>query len=219
MAPPSPEPGHDPSAIDPRTFLGPDGAPIAPSLARQLAEAERFHGHLCGGIVLGVRMARLGLAAVAVADPLGADRKDLLVYMEIDRCATDAITVVTGCRPGKRTMKIHDYGKLAASFLNLRTGQAVRVASRTPPDPGPAGEDLEASVRRLCAQADEALFSVQWVRIEPAPGDLPGRPVSAVACVQCGETILDRRETSVWGLTLCRPCAAGAAYYRAGEQP
>ena len=218
MAPTPAAPGHAHAGLDPWTFLGPDGAPIDPDLARQLAEADRFHGHLCGGIVLGVRMARLGLAAVGVADPLGADRKDLLVYVEIDRCATDAITVVTGCRPGRRTMKIHDYGKLAASFLNLRTGQAVRVASRTPPDPGPAGEDQEASVRRLCTQADGELFTVQPVRIEPGPGDLPGRPVSAVACARCGETILDRRETSAWGLTLCRPCATGAAYYRPWER-
>jgi formylmethanofuran dehydrogenase subunit E len=208
-----------PSGLDPWTFLGPDGAPIDPDLARQLAEADRFHGHLCGGIVLGVRMARAGLAAVGIADPLGADRKDLLVYVEIDRCATDAITVVTGCRPGKRSMKIHDYGKLAASFLNLRTGQAVRVASRNPPDPGPATGDLEASVRGLCARTDADLFTVRPVRIEPAPGDLPGRPVGAVACARCGETILDRREIVVEGRPLCRPCATGVAYYRTEERP
>ena len=95
-----------------------------------IGEAKAFHGDLCAGIVLGTRMAILGLTAVGIDDPKGGDRKDLIVYVETDRCASDAILAVTGCHPGKRTMKILDHGKMAATFINLKTGKAVRVVAK-----------------------------------------------------------------------------------------
>src|SRR5271157_5093235 len=95
---------------------------------RLLAEAGRFHGDICPGIQIGTRMTMCGLQRLGLADPLGADRKKLMVFVEIDRCATDAIMALTGCRPGKRTMKIRDYGKMAATFINLESAKAVRVA-------------------------------------------------------------------------------------------
>ena len=73
-----------------------------------LEQAEAAHGHMCAGQVLGVRMALLGLRILGIEDPLGADRKRLITYVEIDRCATDAIGLVTGCRLGKRTLKFRD---------------------------------------------------------------------------------------------------------------
>src|SRR6266852_489345 len=94
-----------------------------------LERAEQSHGHMCAGQVLGVRMAMLGCRAVGVEDPLGADRKNLIVFVEIDRCAADAVNSVTGCRLGKRTLKFFDYGKLAATFLNVKTDEAVRVVA------------------------------------------------------------------------------------------
>jgi len=94
---------------------------------QHLQEAEAFHGHLCGGIVTGVPMALRGLKEIGVRDPTGEDRKNLMIFAEIDRCATDGVTSVTGCRPGKRTMKIKDFGKMAATFLNLETGMARPV--------------------------------------------------------------------------------------------
>src|SRR5918912_3020968 len=94
-----------------------------------LKECERLHGHMCAGQVLGVRMAMLGCKSIGIEDPRGADRKKLLVFVEIDRCAADAIHTVTGCRLGKRTLKYYDYGKLAATFLNTQTNEAVRVVA------------------------------------------------------------------------------------------
>src|SRR5947199_9472445 len=99
------------------------------TLDELLERAEHSHGHMCAGQVLGVRMALLGCRAVGVEEPRGRDRKALLVFVEIDRCAADAINTVTGCRLGKRTLKYHDFGKLAATFLNLQTGEAVRVVA------------------------------------------------------------------------------------------
>src|SRR6201985_3247959 len=100
------------------------------SLDQYLREAEIAHGHLCAGQVLGVRMAMLGLEKLGIADPRGKDRKRLVTFVEIDRCATDAIGVVTGCRLGKRALKFRDWGKMAATFVDLESARAIRVAAR-----------------------------------------------------------------------------------------
>ena len=81
--------------------------------------AEKAHGHLCAGQILGVRMALCGLRQLGIDDPTGVDRKRLVTFVEIDRCATDAICVVTGCRLGKRALKFRDFGKMAATFCDF----------------------------------------------------------------------------------------------------
>ncbi len=95
------------------------------SLDEYLREAENAHGHLCAGQVLGVRLAMLGLEKLGIEDPRGKDRKRLVTFVEIDRCATDAIAVVTGCRLGKRALKFRDWGKMAATFVDVSTGKAI----------------------------------------------------------------------------------------------
>ncbi|MCI5218970.1 MAG: formylmethanofuran dehydrogenase, partial [Candidatus Electrothrix sp. LOE2] len=92
-----------------------------------LAVSTKIHGHICAGQVIGVRMSILGLERIGIDDPKGADRKKLYVLVEIDRCATDAIKSVTGCSLGKRSMRWMDFGIMAATFVNLETGKAVRV--------------------------------------------------------------------------------------------
>jgi formylmethanofuran dehydrogenase subunit E len=87
------------------------------SLDEYLREAEQAHGHLCAGQVLGVRMAMLGLQKLGIDDPQGnkEDRKRLVTFVEIDRCATDAVAVVTGCRLGKR-VEVPRLGKSCSYF-------------------------------------------------------------------------------------------------------
>ena len=109
------------------------------SLDDLIREAEIAHGHLCAGQVLGVRLAMLGLAKLGIDDPRGKDRKRLVTFVEIDRCATDAIGVVTGCRLGKRALKFRDWGKMAATFVDLD----ARV--RVPDDPTPEGAPFKPS--------------------------------------------------------------------------
>src|SRR3954471_5914120 len=99
------------------------------SLDEILTECERLHGHMCAGQLLGARMALLGCRLLGVDDPRGADRKKVIVWVEIDRCMADAVGAVTGVRLGKRTLKYVDYGKVAATFLNTDTGEAVRVVA------------------------------------------------------------------------------------------
>ena len=100
------------------------------TLDELLVDAEEAHGHLCAGQVLGVRLAMLGLELLGIDDPRGKDRKRLITFVEIDRCATDAVAVVTGCRLGKRALKFRDWGKVAATFVDLGSGRAVRVSAR-----------------------------------------------------------------------------------------
>ena len=87
------------------------------------------HGHLCAGQVLGVRLAMLGLRELGIDDPI-ADRKRIVTYVEIDRCVTDAVALVANCRLGKRALKFRDWGKVAATFCDLETGRALRVAAK-----------------------------------------------------------------------------------------
>ncbi len=194
---------------------------MLPPLDTLLRECEALHGHICPGQVLGVRMGLLGCKLIGVADPRGADRKKLIVWVEIDRCMTDALSAVTGVRLGRRSLKYFDYGKVAASFLNTETGQAVRIAAL---DSSRALADarytsLESKKERQMTAYREAtdgeLFKMETVKIDLRETDAPGRPRSRVSCAVCLEGVNDGREVSgEGGRLLCRPCADGA-YYRA----
>src|ERR1700693_3511056 len=100
------------------------------SFDEYVAMAAQAHGHICAGQILGLRMAVHGMELLGLDDPAGKERKRLVTFVEIDRCATDAIPVVTGCRLGKRALTVKDSGKMAATFCDLATGRAVRVAAR-----------------------------------------------------------------------------------------
>ena len=185
----------------------------------EYVEAARVaHGHICAGQILGLRLALRGLALLGIGDPAGRDRKRLLTYVEIDRCATDAVGVVTGCRMGKRALKFRDYGKVAATFVDLASGRAVRVAARDSsrllaseryPEIENRNEQQMRAYREL---GDEELFTHQWVEVKVPPQDLPGWKGEKAVCAECGETVNFRREVVRDGRTLCRACA-GEGYY------
>ncbi|MCU0578661.1 MAG: FmdE family protein [Desulfobacterota bacterium] len=187
---------------------------------RLLAESVRLHGHLCPGQVLGVRLALCGLEKVGLPEPKGKDRGKLLLFVEIDRCATDALQSVTGCSLGHRNLRFLDYGKMAASFVNLETQQAVRVAAREEAREKAGRYFPHLQDRRECQRQaysmmpDRELFSWKYVRITVLPQDLPGKPLRRVRCEACGEMIQDMREVVRDGRTFCAPCAFGGAYYR-----
>ena len=170
--------------------------------------AGDFHGDICHGIRIGTRMAMCGLKQIGILDPKGADRKKIIVFVEIDRCTTDAIMAISGCRPGKRTMKIFDYGKMAATFHNLESGKSVRIGMRAKQQPG-VGEPPDFG-----ALSDEELFIVREVEVSLRPEDLPGKPLRRCTCARCGSNVMDGREVEISGETVCKPCVAGADYYR-----
>jgi formylmethanofuran dehydrogenase subunit E len=184
------------------------------SFGALLQEAVAFHGHLCPGQVLGVRMALVGCREAGVARPRSAGKR-LVVFVEIDRCATDAIQAVTGVSVGKRTLKHLDYGKMAATFVNVSAGAAVRVVARDEARQM-AGEwaVAESDPRRAQTAAYRVMPESELFRIEPVvvrPGWLDRRRVR-VSCQACREGINYQREVTVSGRTLCRPCS-GERYY------
>jgi len=188
------------------------------ALEELLRKAEAAHGHLCAGQVLGVRLAMLGCRRLGMDDPRGKDRKRLAAFVEIDRCATDAISLVTGCRLGKRALKFRDWGKMAATFVDLETGRAVRISARESSKalartlhPEIEGKNKQQMLAyREMPEAD--LFEVQWVNVELPPEEFPGYKAERVVCEKCGEGINFRREVRRDGKVLCRACA-GDCYY------
>jgi len=187
------------------------------SLDELIEQAARAHGHLCPGQILGLRLALLGCRLVGIQDP--KREKSLIVCVEIDRCATDAVSVATGCRLGKRTLKYFDYGKVAATFVNTVTGCAYRVVARE--TSRQRADELfphlpnkkERQIAAYKTLPDDELFSIERVEVSLSPEDLPGRPRSRVPCSRCGEGINDHREVIVDGQVVCRACA-GHAYYK-----
>lgn len=188
------------------------------SLEEYLREAELAHGHLCAGQVLGVRMAMYGLARLGIADPQGQDRKRIVTFVEIDRCATDAIGVVTGCRLGKRALKFRDWGKMAATFIDLQCGRALRVAAKDSSKALAAEMHPELPTRNqqqmqaYREMEDADLFEAQWVKVELPPEEMPGYKGERVVCGKCGEAIQFRREVRRGDDVLCRACS-GESYY------
>src|SRR5215210_1956390 len=174
---------------------------------------------MCAGQLLGVRMALLGCRLVGVEDPRGADRKKLIVWVEIDRCMADAVSAVTGVRLGRRSMKFFDYGKVAATFLHTETGQAVRIvaldssralADERYPD---LGSKKERQMRAYIEAGVRELFKVDWVQVAYGALDAPGKPKSRTQCSLCREGVNDGREVlGANGEELCRPCASGGYY-------
>lgn len=189
------------------------------SFDEYLRDAEVAHGHLCAGQVLGVRMAMLGLQKLGIDDPLGKDRKRLVTFVEIDRCATDAVGVVTGCRLGKRALKFRDWGKMAATFVDVNDGRAIRVSAK---------ESSKALARQMHPEienknqqqmmayremSEDDLFSTQWVKVDLPPEEFPGYKGGRITCELCGEGINFHREVRRDGKVLCRACA-GDSYYQ-----
>lgn len=187
------------------------------SLAEYLELAAQAHGHLCAGQVLGVRLAMLGLRELGIDDPI-AERKRIVTYVEIDRCVTDAVALVANCRLGKRALKFRDWGKVAATFIDLQTGRALRIAAKEsskqaarqmfPELPKDIGQQ-----KAYAELSDEVLFDRKWVKVEVRPEDMPGFKGPRVLCAECGEGINFMREVIKDGRTLCRGCA-GENYYQ-----
>lgn len=183
------------------------------SLKELLRAAEIAHGHLCAGQVLGVRMAMLGCKRLEIEEPSGRDRKRLVTFVEIDRCATDAIGVVTGCRLGKRALKFRDWGKMAATFVDLSTNRAIRIAAKESSKEAARAlhpEMENKNQQQMAAYAemdDQELFAEQWVRVELPAKEFPGYKGGRIACAQCQEGINYDRFVICDGRTLCISCA------------
>jgi formylmethanofuran dehydrogenase subunit E len=181
--------------------------------------SARAHGHLCPGQVVGVRMAMLGCKLIGLDKPaVLPEIKKIIVYVEIDRCATDAISFVTGVKLGRRSLKFVDNGIMAATFVNLETKKAFRIASTeesrdlasvyAPDISDKAQQQLEAYKK----MSIDELFTIEEVICDIPACDMPGPTGFKAVCAECNTVVRDKREVLKNSKTLCRSCAFGAYY-------
>ena len=189
-----------------------------------LQGSSKAHGHLCPGQVVGVRMAMLGCRLIGLDDPSSPSQiKKLIVYVEMDRCAADAVAHVTGVKLGRRSLKFMDYGIMAATFVNLETDQAFRVLSTEESrDLAEAyvpeiGDPVQRQFMAYKRMPDSVLFRVQQVRVAMSDCDMPGPSNYKTVCSQCAQIVRDGREIIQNGLPVCRPCTEECYFSQAEE--
>ena len=189
-----------------------------------LQGSAKAHGHLCPGQVIGVRMAMLGCKLIELDDPDNMPQiKKIIVYVEIDRCATDAISYVTGVKLGRRSLKFIDNGIMAATFVNLETKKAFRILSTEesrdlakkyaainfPGIEDPQQQQLEAYKKMDIKD----LFTIDEVVVDIPLCDMPGSTKFKAECQNCGIIVRDKREVIKNNKILCRACAFGSYYH------
>jgi formylmethanofuran dehydrogenase subunit E len=174
------------------------------------------HKHLCPRQVLGARIGLAGMKSLGFFEP--PKKKQLLIISETDGCFVDGIMAATGCTVGYRTLRIEDYGKVAATFVDVKSGRSVRVAPQLDVRER-AAVFVPNEPRRYFAQLqayqimpDEVMFTLTDVALVIPVEELVSRPGMRCHCVVCGEEIMNEREIFREGLTLCRPCADGGYY-------
>jgi formylmethanofuran dehydrogenase subunit E len=195
-----------------------------PTFEELLAGSVAAHGHLCPGQVVGVRMALLGLRLLDFqAPPTYPQLKQLIVFVEMDRCTGDAVAFVTNAKLGRRSLKFVDYGIMAATFVNLKDNKAFRVISTEESRevaalyaPGEL-DKRQQQTRAYKVMPDSIMFRVQEVRVDLSPFDLPGPTRQKATCMKCGQVVRDNREVRQNGIVYCRPCAWGAYFTGARE--
>lgn len=178
--------------------------------------SSRDHDHLCPRQILGVRMGLAGMQALGFDAP--PDKKRLLVIVETDGCFADGLSAATKCTVGHRTLRVEDYGKVAATFIDTQTGRAARVApiidirqrahACAPDEP----RHYFAQMQAYQIMPDDEMFTITAVGLAASIEAIVSRPGARVNCDVCGEEIMNEREIHQNGLTLCRACAHGGYY-------
>lgn len=176
----------------------------ASTLDDLLDRCVSYHGHLCMGQALGVRLALKGMELIATRNPL-----HMIVLIENDRCIADAIQIVTGTRIGRRSAKLVDLGKMAATFIHTETGLSYRVNVK---HLNPDAKHNEAACRSVLCVPDAELLSWRRVSVQLDPADLPGRPKRTIQCTRCGEKVFDGKDVEGAEGPLCRSCAESPYY-------
>ena len=185
-------------------------------LSQILSQSARMHSHLCPRQVLGARMGLYAAKILHLDLPQSGKRQH--TFVETDGCAADGISVATGCWLGRRTLHALDFGKIAATFVDSLTGQAVRIyphpdcrqdARRYAPD---ARNTYQAQLEAYQVMPDKALLVAQNVKLTVSLDAIISRKAARAVCQRCGEEIKNEREVYLDGEVLCRGCA-GEAYY------
>jgi formylmethanofuran dehydrogenase subunit E len=114
---------------------------------------------------------------------------------------------------------VEDYGKIAATFVDAKTGHAVRIAPQLDVRQR-AMACLPNERRHYFAQLqayqilpEAELFTCSEVQLTTPVERIVSRPDVRVECGICGEEIINEREFQRDGRSLCRACAEGAYYH------
>ncbi len=187
------------------------------SLHDLLNESSASHNHLCPRQILGVRLGLVGMHELGFCEP--PPNKRVLVITETDGCFADGLAAATGCTVGHRTLRVEDYGKTAAVFVDTFTGQMLRVAPRVdirqkaytyaPGEP----RHYFAQMQAYQTMPDQEMFALTAVVLNVPIAQIVSRPGVRVNCDACHEEIINEREIKIDGLTLCQACGRGG-YYR-----
>lgn len=157
-------------------------------------ECLAFHGHICIGQAIGIRLALAGMKAAEIPD---SGTRELIIVVENDRCIADALMVLTGCRLGRRTMKLRDYGKMAATFFNEKTGKAYRVSLNAKGfekfKEQMVDDKIQRSLNFLNIPEDE-MVNICEVKLNLSKYDMPGKPLKTTICPTCGEKVMDNKD-------------------------
>jgi len=185
-------------------------------LSAILAISSARHSHLCPRQILGARIGLAGGQALGLSLPR-ADKR-MLVIVETDGCFADGIDVATGCTVGHRTLRVEDYGKIAATLIDVKSEAAFRVAPQldvrakayhyAPDEP----RHYFAQLHAYQIMPDCDLLTIQPVNLTTPVAAIVSRPIVRVNCEECGEEIINEREVLVAGQTLCQQCATGGYY-------
>ena len=185
-----------------------------------LEKSARDHSHLCPRQNLGVRLGLAGMTALGFDTP--PDKKQLLIITETDGCFVDGLSAATNCTVGHRTLRVEDYGKAAAVFVDVRTSRAVRVApvldirQRAYAYASNEPRHYFAQMQAYQIIPEEEMFTITEVQLATSIEAILSRPGIRVNCDVCGEEIMNEREVHQNGMTLCQPCAHGG-YYHVGQ--
>ena len=187
------------------------------NLAQILEKSMQDHDHLCPRQILGARIGMAGMKALGFDEP--PTKKQLLVISETDGCFVDGVIAATGCTVGHRTLRVEDYGKVAVTFVNTKSGYAVRIAPRLdireraaafiPDEP----RHYFAQMQAYQSMPDKEMFTMQEVCLNVSIEEIVSRPGLRVNCDICGEEIMNERELHQNELTLCSSCFGNGYYH------
>jgi formylmethanofuran dehydrogenase subunit E len=178
-------------------------------LEEQLVKVEEFHGHRCGGGVMGTKMAIYALEQLGLN--LNEEHEDLIVFVEIGRCMADAIQVVTKCRIGKKSLNVIDYGKYSATFYKMSTGEGIRLTDEDIKHQNKKETD-EDLVKRLIEMPNEELFSTRKVEIDLETLNYKDKKFNKIICPICNEVVKDNKYIIRNGVGICKSCAEESYY-------
>lgn len=186
-------------------------------LSDLLQRCSSRHSHLCPRQVLGVRMGLAGLAALGLEPTV--TKSTALIILETDGCFADGVEVATGATIGHRTLRVNDLGKIAGTFVDVRSGRALRISPavdvRTRSQVFAPDEDRRyfAQIQGYQVMPDEELFRFEEVVLNPPLEALLGKPNVRVSCAYCGEEIINERQMLIDGVVLCKTCAHQGYYF------